>query len=233
MADKTDSKKPVDTNKTQYSKTSNSKADAKESTDIAKPVENVTAGVIRKKTAWDRVKEAFIGDSPSSVKNYLLDEVIIPSVKTLIVTTANNGITALVYGVGNTPKQQQAPRPSTNTNSEVPWRPIGQPYRVDYNRPMGSRRAGGSANQTLNIEDITFPNREVALDVLDQMADYIATNGAISVLRYYDLCHVRGDFPMTNYGWTTTRDMHVNNYFDHSLGSERYFIELPPAVQIR
>ena len=70
------------------------------------------------------------------------------------------------------------------------------------------------------------------MDAIQRMEEYIAVYGSVSILRYYDICGVSANFAQNNYGWTTTANMHVNDYFDHDAGRQVYTISMPPAIPL-
>ena len=92
-------------------------------------------GTIRKKSTFTKIKEEFFGDSPDSVKNYVIDDVIIPSVKSLISSAVTSGINALLYGHDNARSRSNGYSGSQNVRNynSAPSEPNGQPRRVNYN----------------------------------------------------------------------------------------------------
>lgn len=192
-------------------------------------------GTIRKKSTFTKIKEEFFGDSPDSVKNYVIDDVIIPSVKSLISSAVTSGINALLYGHDNARSRSNGYSGSQNVRNynSAPWEPIGQPRRVNYNA-LGSGNAykNSLARRQIEVDEVIFETRDEALDAIQRMEEYIAVYGSVSILRYYDICGVSANFAQNNYGWTTTANMHVNDYFDHDAGRQVYTISMPPAIPL-
>lgn len=192
-------------------------------------------GTIRKKSTFTKIKEEFFGDSPDSVKNYVIDDVIIPSVKSLISSAVTSGINALLYGHDNARSRSNGYSGSQNVRNynSAPWEPIGQPRRVNYNA-LGSGNAykNSLARRQIEVDEVIFETRDEAMDAIQRMEEYIAVYGSVSILRYYDICGVSANFAQNNYGWTTTANMHVNDYFDHDAGRQVYTISMPPAIPL-
>ena len=193
-------------------------------------------GTIRKKSTFTKIKEEFFGDSPDSVKNYVIDDVIIPSVKSLISSAVTSGINALLYGHDNARSRSNngySGSQNVRNYNSAPWEPIGQPRRVNYNA-LGSGNAykNSLARRQIEVDEVIFETRDEAMDAIQRMEEYIAVYGSVSILRYYDICGVSANFAQNNYGWTTTANMHVNDYFDHDAGRQVYTISMPPAIPL-
>lgn len=221
----------VDTHKTNYSaaQKSEEKEGTEKSNAIQKPKMDIQ-GTVKKKSNLDRIKEEFFGDKPDSVKNYVLYEVVIPSVKSLISSAVTGGINALLYGSGNAVPSNGA-RIYSGRDS-APWTSTASPRRIDYGSASRNAYHNSLARRQIQVDDITFETREEAQYAIDRMQEYIDAYGSVSVLRYYDICGVSANFAQDNYGWTSTRDMFINSYFDHESGNAAYQIVMPPAVAL-
>lgn len=216
----------VDTHKTNYSAAQKpeEKESAEKSNAIQKPKMDIQ-GTVKKKSNLDRIKEEFFGDKPDSVKNYVLYEVVIPSVKSLISSAVTGGINALLYGSGNA-------APNNGGRDSAPWTSTASPRRIDYGSASRNAYRNSLARRQIQVDDITFETREEAQYAIDRMQEYIDAYGSVSVLRYYDICGVSANFAQDNYGWTSTRDMFINSYFDHESRNAAYQIVMPPAVAL-
>lgn len=225
----------ADTHKTDYSaaaKPDEKKAEIAKTDSSQKP--ESFKGTIHKKSTLERVKEEFFGDRPDSVKNYIIYEVVIPSVKSLISTAVTSSVDALLYGSGNRsrPSNGQYRYSSSPKGNSAPWEPVATPRRVDYAYASRNAYRSAVAQRQVDVEDITFESRDAAQYALDRMQEYVDAYGSVSVLRYYDICGVSANFAQDNYGWTSTRDMTIGSYFDHESGREMYQIIMPPAVAL-
>lgn len=189
-------------------------------------------GTLEKKSTFTKLKDRFLGDSPDSVKNYVIDEVLIPSIKNLISSVVTSSINSLLYGQGNGPTGYYGQRQSSVRNyNSAPWEPIGRPQRIDYNKPASSYRSAVQSRQ-INVDDVIFDTEQAAQNAIIQLQEYIDAYGSVSILRYYDICGVSANFAQNGYGWTTTRDMNVIRFYDTSRGDYRFKISMPPAIPL-
>ena len=65
-----------------------------------KKIEKVVSGTakVQKKTKAHKFADVFLSEDASSVKTYLLMDVIVPTVKNLIFDTIRNGAEVLIFG---------------------------------------------------------------------------------------------------------------------------------------
>ena len=245
MSDEKNTLKKADTHKVDYS-AAQKQNDVKpepaktETHETKEPTVSETPvqlhGTLRKKSTFSKIKEEFFGDSPDSVKNYVIDDVIIPSVKSLISSAITSGVNALLYGHDDARSRSNGHSGSQNVRNynAAPWEPIGQPRRVDYNAASagGNAYRNSLAKRQIEVDDVIFATRDEATNAIQRMEEYIAVYGSVSILRYYDICGVSANFAQNNYGWTTTANMRVNDYFDHDAGCQVYTIEMPPAIPL-
>lgn len=229
-AEETDTKQVPEKEKTNEDKTDDSK-------DIPTTEKTVQIhGTIKKKSTFSKIKEEFFGDSPDSVKNYVIDDVIIPSVKSLISSAVTSGINALLYGHDNARGYSNRSYGSQNVRNynTAPWEPIGQPKRVNYSASSsgGNAYRNSLSRRQIEVDEVIFDTRDEAMNAIQRMEEYIAVYGSVSILRYYDICGVSANFAQNNYGWTSTANMHVNDYFDHDAGRQVYTIVMPPAIPL-
>ena len=130
-------------------------------------------GTLEKKSTFTKLKDRFLGDSPDSVKNYVIDEVLIPSIKNLISSVVTSSINSLLYGQGNGPTGYYGQRQSSVRNyNSAPWEPIGHPQRIDYNKPASLYRSAVQSRQ-INVDDVIFDTEQAAQNAIIQLQEYI------------------------------------------------------------
>lgn len=193
--------------------------------------------VVRKPKTSSKFKEAIIGDGPNSVKTFLIEEILIPGLKTFVSTAANS----ITSGVNNSINKALFGGPGVMSPQDpnlAPWetRRYGynnyydQSYRMQYKRPA-NYPAPQRETRPL-VESLGFTTYMAAKAALEQINDYITAYGSISVAQYYDICHVSTVFTQNNYGWTSTANMTISEYFDHEAGTQMYTIEMPAPVPL-
>ncbi len=176
-----------------------------------KKVEKVIVGTVKtkKKNEIQKFAGLFIPEDVSSVKSYILFDVIVPLIKKALSDTLD----AVLYPGGGD-------RNKTSTASKVS-------YRNYYDRENERRDYIPSKTKTgYNYDDIILDNRGEAEDVLLRMDELISTYGLVSVADLYDLVGISGNYTDNKYGWTDIRSSSVIRVRDG------YMLKLPKALPL-
>ena len=165
---------------------------SKMETEEKKRVEKVVRGNVRtkKKNEISKVKDAFISEDAGNVKNYVLMDVIIPTIKNTIVDIVTDSIRMIFLG-------ESGRKRKSISGSKVSYRSYyDDPRDSDrYNRPV-TRAAG------LNLDDIILETRADAELILDQMQNIIDEYGHVTVSDLYDMVDLSAPYTGNRYGWT-------------------------------
>lgn len=182
-----------------------------------KKVEKVVRGKAKKKKKSEVSKLAsnFISEDVSSVKDYIIMDVLLPTAKKAISEIVSNGIDMLLYG-------EVRDRRSSST-SRTSYSKYWDKER-DRDRDRSDRRH--SRRMGYDYDDIILDNRAEAEEVLDRMEDLIDTYGIVSVADLYDLVGITGNYTDNKYGWTNLRNAGVQRLRDG------YLLKLPKALPI-
>lgn len=176
-----------------------------------KKVDKVVKGRVktRKKSELVKLKDAFISEDASSVKSYILNDLIIPTVKRTIVDAIKNSAEMIFLGriTGN----------STTGSNHIRY----SEFSRRNNTSRGTRMVG------YDFEDVVFEYKEDAEEVLQRMDDLIETVGLVSVADYLDLAGETCTFTDNNYGWTSLRTARIVR-----VGADGFAIDLPKAMPI-
>jgi len=176
-----------------------------------KKVEKVIVGTVKtkKKNEIQKFAGLFIPEDVSSVKSYILFDVIVPLIKKALSDTLD----AVLYPGGGD-------RNKTSTASKVS-------YRNYYDRENERRDyIPAKTKSGYNYDDIILDNRGEAEDVLLRMDELISTYGLVSVADLYDLVGVTGNYTDNKYGWTDIRSSSVIRVRDG------YMLKLPKALPL-
>lgn len=191
---------------------------SKEEAAEKKQIEKVIQGTarVRKKNAVQKFTDVFISEDASSVKTYIISDVIIPAAKKLVSDIVRDGIDMLLYGGTGGRKD----RSSTGYRSDY----------ISYNkysdRRDDRRYTDARARNVRTYEDIEFDNRGDADIVLDQLGDLIERYGMATVADLYDLVGLTGNYTDNKYGWLSIRDAKVVRSRD------KYYLDLPRVSPI-
>lgn len=180
-----------------------------------KKVEKVVKGAVKtkKKSSSTRFKDVFIAEEASSVKDYILMDVLLPTIKKAISDIVSNGVDMLLYG-------ETGRSSSRRSGSKVS-------YSKYYDeRDRGRERDYRRIKSAYDYEDIFLETRAEAEEVLNRMDDLIDNYGIVSVADLYDLVGISSNYTDNKYGWTNLRNARVERARDG------YYLNLPKALPI-
>lgn len=177
-----------------------------------RPQKVVNGGVkVRKRSASKKFIDEFVGEDLSSMKTYIITDVLLPAIKKGLYDVVTNGIEMLLYG------ESKGNKKSSSSSSRVS-------YGAYYERDERNTRRGRAG---YNYDEIILSSRSEAESVLSSMDDLIQTYGIVSVADYYDLVGKTASFTDNNYGWTNISNVTVTHLRDGG-----YTLKLPRAVPI-
>ena len=166
----------------------------------------------RKKSEAKKLANTFLPDDVTSVKSYILMDVIVTGIKNAIADVVSIMLFGEAGRIGG----------KKGNGSKVSYQRYyddRRDDRRDYARP---RAAGG-----YDFDDIVFESRGDADLVLDQLEAAINQFGLASVADLYDLAGITSPrYTDNKYGWTDIRSARVVRIRDG------YILQLPKAVQI-
>jgi len=154
-----------------------------------KPVINTPAAK-HKKSLGEKFKEAFIGDNERSVGDYIVHDVLVPALKSLINDMVSGGVEMILFG-------ERTRRPS-NISRDRARSYVS--YNAAYSTPTKTSRSG------YQFEDVIFGSRGEAETVLSHLVDLTMEYGMASVGDLHELSGLTPNFTDYNYGWTNLRD---------------------------
>lgn len=171
----------------------------------------IAQGKAKKKSEVKKFADVFVAEDVTSVKDYILMEVLLPAAKKAISDIVTSGIDMLLYGEAKS-------RNKDRNNSRVSYTKYYNDRERDYDRGARTRSRG------YDYDDIILDTRREAEEVLDRMDDLIDTYGMVSVADLYDLVGISGNYTDNKYGWTNLRNADVQRVRDG------YLLKLPKAL---
>lgn len=167
-----------------------------QSKDLPKKVDKVVTGEVttRKKSVIRRFVESLVAGGAESVRDYILDEVIIPKARDTaydilekLCNGVKDGAHDILYG-----KRSH----SSSSGTYVNYGSYYEERRERSNERPVYRRAGYS------YDDIILATRGDAENILREMRRLISKYGVVSVSDLYDMLGVLGNFTDNDYGWS-------------------------------
>ena len=168
---------------------------------------------IKKKSEVSKIADVFLAEDISSVKSYLIRDVIVPAIRDGIVDIVTNGINTLMYGSGGSPSSKKS------ISSKISYTPYYKMSSSNSNKENHETHV--VPKKVYEYDDILLENRGDAEKLLKSMDDVIKEFGAVSIADYYDLADTSSEYTTNKYGWTDLREAYV----DHYRG--KYYIKLP------
>lgn len=179
-----------------------------------KKVEKVVTGGVkaRKKSEAKKFASIFVPEDTTSVKSYILMDVIVPGIKNAVADV----VSIVLFGESG---RVGGKKGSGSKVSYQRYYDDKRDERRDYSRP---RTVGG-----YDYDDIIIESRGEADLVLEQLEEIIANYDVASVADLYDLVGITGrSYTDNKYGWTNIRNARVVRVRDG------YILQLPRAMPI-
>lgn len=176
-----------------------------------KKIEPVVSGkaTVKKKSGIVRLADVFLPEDVSSVKEYILVDVIIPKIKNMLHDIGSEAWDSF-WGISG----RSSNRGTASRVSYVSYDKMSQNKQVD-----SPRRSG------VNYEEIVFPTRGDAESVYDRMSELCDTFNAVSVADMFELADVPNDnYTLNKYGWTSMEGAQVVR-----LSGGGFAIKMPKA----
>lgn len=168
----------------------------------------------RKKSEIQKAAGLFISEDASTVKEHLIQDVVIPTAKDLIVNVITDAVNIIFWG-------------STRRKSGSGSR-IGYASRFDEVRDPRDRDRDRRRDRTaIEYDDIIFDNRGDAEAVLANMDACLEQYGTVTVLDLFDFAGVTThNYMADRYGWKNLSTAEVRRIRDG------FIIDLPRAFPI-
>lgn len=188
----------------------------KQNTSNGKRVEKVVHGKVKtKKNNTRKLTDVFITEDASNVKNYVLFDVIVPSIKKALYDLVVGTLDMTLFGGrGDSNKRYISDKIS---------------YK-DYNgisRRSDRSRSDSRGMSVYSYDDIVLESRGEAESVLSRMDEIIEEYDSVRVADLYDLVGITGDYTDNKYGWTNIRNARVVRTRDG------FKIEMPRAILLK
>lgn len=180
-----------------------------------KRAEKVVHGKVKvKKNNTRKLTDIFISEDAANVKNYILMDVIVPSIKKALYDLVVGTLDMSLYGGRGGSK-----RP---TSDKVSYRDYNGVSRRD-DRSYGRTRTTSG----YSYDDIVLETRGEAESVITRMDEIMEEYDQVRVADLYDLVGITGDYTDNKYGWTNIRNARVVRNRDG------YKIEMPRAIPLK
>lgn len=185
-------------------------------------VQKVTTGSAKtmKKSGARKLVDIFMPERPGNIGEYLLTDLIIPSIKELIYSVGKNSLEMTLFNGNRRPSDSYRPTPS----NYVSYRQYAD--RDRWRNDDRDNRYSSGPKAVYEFEEVWLESRGDAEAVLGRMCELVDHYGVASVGQLYDLAGLRCNYTAYNYGWTNIRNAEIVR----SGGG--YLIRMPKAMPI-
>jgi hypothetical protein len=182
------------------------------------PIEKVVTvdAIQRKRSLGYRFKSIFFRGEFKSAARYVLTDVLLPSLKNLVVDAGTEGLKRSVYGDSyrrTRPELGRTSRFSYNTPVDRGYRPRMLPDQPPYVTPRRQQDVG----------ELILVSRSEAETVVERLGDIIDKYDVASLADLYDLVGLPSTHVDNKWGWSNLAYAHIRQI------REGYLIDLPPV----
>lgn len=173
-------------------------------------------GVTRKKPLGSRISAALTGDDAKSVGEYILMDVLVPAVKSLIFEVTSQGAERMLWGDSS----GRSRTPSQGRSGFTPYNQI-------RSTPGGQvRDISRQARNAHNFDEVVLPTRAEAEMVLNGMYEVLEQYDIVTVAELYNLTGITGSYTDEKYGWNDLRGATAKRV------REGYVLVLPTPIEV-
>lgn len=189
----------------------------------------------RKKGLMERLVVGFLGpEGLPGIGQYLNEEIIVPSIKNIIVEAVTSGINMAIFG--------DRGRPTGGNKYTSHYSPNRQVYRPETNytapsrtsrytsaQPEPSRAPRMARYRGYEVDEYPIESRLEASKILDTLTEFADTYDYVSVADYYDMIGAPTQPIDHNFGWSY--DIIIKASITPLRGGG-YILQFPPVTEI-
>ena len=174
---------------------------------------------IKKRSEAKKLADIFITEDISKVKDYVVNDLLIPTIKQTAYDIFTNGLSMLLFGETGHFKKN-----SSMSVSKVSYRDYN-----NYSNTTNHRVTTNNGKSPFYHGDIILSNKGEVEAVLMGLEDVIDRYGVASVADLYDLLDISSESRYTdnNFGWTNISAAEATR-----LPNGNYRLKLPKAMPI-
>lgn len=177
------------------------------------PVEKVVSGdvKVKKKPFGQKFRETFMATDGKQVKDYIVNDVLLPSARDLIFDMINKGVGRLMYG-----ERGRIPGIGGGTFGGG----MKTPYATPVNRMFGmggiqtaspgQRMFQAPGLQPASPDDFVLPSREDAEVIIEAVNDRLQAYGTVSVYELKRMLGLQTNHAENKWGWDNLRGARID-----------------------
>ena len=184
-----------------------------------KRIEQITStdAEYRQRGLGRKVKDTFIGGTARGAVEYVVTDVVVPTVRDLLFESFQSGMERLIFGESRI-RRGSSPSgyPSTSNRPHVNY------AGMSSNHPTATRTLSQRSRARHDFGEIVIQDRREAADVLDVMYEELSRYGTVTVAFLYGLTGIQSSHADHKWGWTSLRGAKVA-----TMRHGGYLLDLP------
>ena len=181
----------------------------------------VTGKVVQRKQPWyKKLARNMIADDAQTIGDFLIHDVLIPSVKNVIFDAVSQGSSRALFGTSGR-GQSRSGRSGQSRG--------GAHFKTRYDQMAEEPRRGMSreARARHEFDEIILDSREDANSVIDDLIELVTKYGSATIADLYDLVGISGTFVDRHWGWSDLRTADVRQV------RGGWILDLPRTIELR
>lgn len=167
-------------------------------TEKKREIKAVTTSTVKSKSKMQRVMDNFVHRNTESIKDYVIETVLIPAITSGISGIGDIIIDSLIEGVGNLFESggfdiHRDHKSSTTSYSEY--------YRKRHRHGKDDRDEEYEGNKRLSYDEIVVPTRSKAEAVIAELKLIIREDGRATVAQLFETVEQLPTWTDNNWGW--------------------------------
>lgn len=190
-------------------------------TDTKTRLSPVSKGKLKKKSKAEKAVKSVVNVDSGSIKSFVFGEVLIPAIKDTLYHLVSDGLSMILFD--KTGGSTGGRRYGSSSGTRVSYSSY---YRDSATGMSRESRADRYSRREDVGDDIVFPSRAEAEDVIDELGNVMDQYGQATLADLYDLAGVTAPYTYNRYGWKSTRGFDVRHTRDG------WMIVTPRAIPI-
>lgn len=185
--------------------------------------------VAKRPSFFSKLKETFIADDARDVGDYIVWDIIVPTIRRTIRDVIVGSADRIFLGTTSPNSSSVLYRERGVTKVRTDYATVSTGAKKIKSTADSNSRPNAQRSPRVNfhLNEIVFDNYNDASAVLEKLVDYLDTYGTVSVDDYFDLIGQSSDYTAQNWGWTSLSSATIVNTYGG------YFIKLPNPVVIK
>lgn len=145
------------------------------------------------------VRSMILSEETDGIGSYILNDILIPAVKELIADVIINSTNMTLFGNSRGTRRGITDNVSFRNNyNRISTSKVSNSRSYERQLPARSERYS-----TYQYDQVGFGSKREAEEVIDCLNEIIDTYNHASVMDFYELAKVTGEFTDNDYGWTS------------------------------